>query len=96
MTVTTQEVKSAKNKPEKIVDNTAKTPFLSPLQQFIMNNCDHCTFNKVKCRLEDTRGLTPMHYCIMLYTVQPPPELQALLKTGTLAEQTLQEAEAEQ
>jgi hypothetical protein len=95
MTATMQQVKSAKNPPETIIDNSAKTPFLSPLQQFIMNNCQHCALHKVNCRLEDSRGLTPMSLCIMLFTGQPP-DFSELLKAGALSEKTLQEAKTEQ
>jgi hypothetical protein len=101
MTATSQQVKSSKNPSETIIDNTAKEPFISPLQRYVANNCQHCEFWKVKCRLEDSRGLTPMTLCIMLYTNQPPLEqMRGLLrnmeeKTSKIAEKTLQEANAE-
>jgi hypothetical protein len=96
MTVTMQKVKG-----ETIINNTAKTPFISPLDLFIENNCKHCQHYQSLCRPNDSRGLTPMTLCITLYTNQPPLEqIQGLLrnmeeKTSKIAEKTLQEANAE-
>jgi hypothetical protein len=95
---TTQQVKSPKNPPETIIDHT-KTPFISPLDLFIQNNCKHCHNYNGLCRLNDSRALTPMILCITLYTNQPPSDLaeylQKAAETQTIAEKTLQEAEIE-
>lgn len=79
---TSQVVRTSKNKAEPIIDHTPKTPFFSPLQIYILNNCEHCTFHLGKCRLEDSRGLTPMNLCINLYTHQMPADFGEILKLG--------------
>jgi len=98
MTVTSQQLKSPKHPPETIINHT-KPNFISPLDLFIQNNCVHCPSWKGKCRLEDSRGLTPMSLCITLYTHQMPPELNEMIakaqQTQKIAEKTLQEAEIE-
>lgn len=77
---TIQAIRTAKNKAEPIIDNTPATPFFSPLQLYILNNCEHCTLYHGKCRLEDSRGLTPMGLCIALYTHQMPADFGEILK----------------
>lgn len=52
------------------IDHTPKTPFLSPLQKYMKTHCDKCDFKGVKCRLEDSRGLTPMNLCVALYPLE--------------------------
>jgi hypothetical protein len=98
MTATMQQLKTPKNKPETIINHT-KPNFTSPLDLFIQNNCVHCPNWKGKCRLEDTRGLTPMSLCIALYTSQPPPDLAEIMQkaaeTKEIAEKTLKETSAE-
>jgi hypothetical protein len=103
MTATMQQLKTAKNRPETIIDNT-KTPFISPLDLFIENNCKHCHNYQGLCRPNDSRGLTPMLLCITLFVNQPPLEqIEGILsqvkdmkeKTSEIAEKTLQEAEIE-
>jgi len=66
-TVTTQQVKSSKNPPETIIDKTPKEPYISPLQKFIAQNCEQCTWYKAKCRLDDQNGIARMNLCIQLY-----------------------------
>lgn len=98
MTATSQQVKSAKSPPEPIINHT-KLGFISPLDLFIQNNCLGCPNWKGKCRLEDTRGLTPMSLCITLHTHQMPTELNEMIakaqETEKIAEKTLKEATAE-
>ena len=98
-TTTMQEVKSPKNPPETIIDKTPKTPFTSPLQKFIAQNCEQCLWYKGKCRLEDQNGMKRMELCIMLYVNQPPPDIGDLIakarQTQKIAEKTMQEAEIE-
>lgn len=92
-----QSIRTAKNRAEPIIDNTPAEPFKSPLQIYIMNNCEHCDLYKTKCRLEDSRGLTPMSLCISLYTHQVPAEFGEILGLGKpprpAALKELQEAE---
>jgi hypothetical protein len=68
MTATMQQLKSPKNPPETVIDKTPKTPFTSPLQKFIAQNCEQCTWYKGKCRLDDANGMNRMRLCIILYT----------------------------
>jgi hypothetical protein len=70
-TVTTQQVKSSKNPPETIIDKTPKEPYTSPLQKFIAQNCEQCTWYKAKCRLDDQNGIARMNLCIQLYLYYP-------------------------
>lgn len=92
---TSQVVRTAKNKAEPIIDHTPETPFFSPLQIYILNNCEHCTSFQGKCRLEDSRGLTPMNLCINLYTHQVPADFGEILKQAQRTEvfKEIQEAE---
>jgi len=93
MTLTMQKVKG-----EPIIDKTPKTPFLSPLQKFIADNCEQCLWYKGKCRLDDQNGMKRMELCIMLYVNQPPDIGEIIAKaaqTQKIAEKTLQEAEIE-
>jgi hypothetical protein len=75
-----QAIRTAKNKAEPIIDHTPAEPFKSPLQIYVMNNCEHCDHFKGICRLEDSRGLTPMSLCIALYTHQVPVDFGEILK----------------
>ena len=93
MTVTMQKVKG-----ETIIDKTPKTPFLSPLQRFIAQNCEQCEWHQGKCRLDDQNGMKRMELCIILYASQPPDIGDIIAKaaqTQKIAEKTLQEAEIE-
>lgn len=74
---------------EKIIDHTPKTPFLSPLQKFMKTHCDQCDFKGSKCRLEDSRGLTPMSLCIALY----PLEMVMSAQSGEVPKELLQHLE---
>ena len=96
-TTTMQEVKSSKNPPETIIDKTPKTPFTSPLQKFIAQNCEQCLWYKGKCRLDDQNGMKRMELCIFLYMRQPPDleVMQKAVETQKIAEKTMQEAEIE-
>lgn len=98
MTATMQQLKSPKHSPETIINHT-KPNFTSPLDLFIENNCKHCHNYNGLCRLNDSRGLTPMSLCITLYTHQMPQELNDMIakaqETQKIAEKTLQEASAE-
>jgi hypothetical protein len=84
---------------EKIVDHTQDPDYKSPLEIFIQNNCEQCSKFKVVCRLEDSRGLTPMSLCIALACNQPPnvgeilkqAAAQAAATTGKIAQNTLEE-----
>ena len=80
MSATEQVVRTPKNKAEPIIDRTPETPFFSPLQIYILNNCEHCELYHGKCRLEDSRGLTPMGLCITLYTHQMPADFGEIIK----------------
>jgi hypothetical protein len=74
-----QAIRTPQNKAEPIIDKTPETPTLSPLQIYILNNCEHCDLYKKDCRLEDSRGLTPMSLCIALYTHQVPADFGEIL-----------------
>lgn len=82
MSETMQAIRTPQNKAEPIINHTPETPFLSPLQTYIDNNCQHCEWYHTKCRLEDSRGLTPMSLCISLYTHQVPVDFGEVLKLG--------------
>jgi len=96
-----QAIRTPQNKAEPIIDNTPAEPLKSPLQIYILNNCEHCDFYKSRCRLEDSRGLTPMSLCIALYTHQVPVDFGEILKMGQpqppkpAALKEIQEAEPE-
>ena len=96
---TEMKVKSPKNPPETIIDKTPKTPFTSPLQKFIIQNCQQCTWWKGKCRLDDTNGIARMKLCMLLSVSQPPPNLAEIIQKATetqkISEKTMQEATAE-
>jgi coproporphyrinogen III oxidase-like Fe-S oxidoreductase len=90
-----------KAKDLKIIDNT-KRDFQSPLDRYIENNCQHCNHWHERCRLEDTRGVTPMNLCISIYAAEPshfePEDIQRMLaevrkqseKTQEISEATLE------
>lgn len=67
MSVTSQEVKHTKGEPEFIVEHQTDPNFISPLEKYVALYCNNCKKFNGKCRLEDSRGLTPMSLCIMLF-----------------------------
>jgi len=73
-----------KNKGEQIIDNTPKTPFVSPLQRFIAEHCLICDFWKGKCRLDDRDGISRMSLCITLSGHETPDFLKNMIQSGTL------------
>lgn len=83
---------------EKIVDHTPANPYTSPLDRFIETNCKICSRFKAVCRLEDSRGLTPMSLCVHLYIHEATASGLGLFKsnlmqTAEISENTLQELE---
>ena len=87
-----QAIRTPQNKAEPIIDNTPETPFLSPLQTYIHNNCEHCDFWKTKCRLDDQNGMTRMELCISIYTHQVPADFGEILKQAQKQSLTMPEA----
>jgi hypothetical protein len=90
--------KAKRRHNEQIVDHTPKTPYTSPLQRFMQNNCEACDWHKGKCRLEDLNGLTRMKLCIMLYVHESASQgidlfAKGLVKTAQISETTLEEKE---
>lgn len=83
---------------EKIIDHTPRIPYTSPLERFIETNCKLCPRFKAFCRLEDSRGLTPMSLCVHLYIHEATASgidlfAKGLVKTAEVSEDTLQELE---
>lgn len=80
-----------KNKDEIIIDHTPKEPFISPLERWIETYCKQCKDWGGKCRLEDTRGLTPMRLCMialpLLMFNALPPEVPPILESLPDAEE---------
>lgn len=83
---------------ETIIDHTPAIPYTSPLERFIATNCKLCPRFKAVCRLEDSRGLTPMSLCVHLYIHETTASgieafSKGLLKTAEVSENTLEEVE---
>jgi len=81
---------------EKIIDHTPATPYTSPLDRFIETNCKQCPRHHAVCRLEDSRGLTPMSLCVHLYIHETTASgieafTKGLGKTAEIGEGTLEE-----
>jgi hypothetical protein len=68
-----------------------KASFLSPLQRFIKENCNKCSFYKRDyCSLTDHCSMRRMELCILLYC-HSPPDVTQILKEATAALQTTEE-----
>jgi hypothetical protein len=81
---------------EKIIDHTPAIPYTSPLDRFIETNCKKCPAFQGRCRVEDSRGLTPMSLCVHLYIHETTSQgieafAKGLVKTAEISEKTLTE-----
>ena len=92
---TIAKVLCASNAPETILEHKG---YEGELVKYVKWNCEGCEYYKAKCRVEDSRGLTPMSLCIQLYILQQTkPDmglLKNMLETGNISEDTLTEIES--